>query len=283
MTLLDRLEKRFGRYAVENTTLVLIGGQALIFMAQYVVDGGAGALFERLTLDPAKVFQGEAWRLVTFLFLGALGQFPILVFFFFYLFYLMGTALEQAWGAFRYNAYCLLSWLLTAAAAFAAEAIAPGTGIGFSGYLYGSIFLAFARLYPDFEIMLFFVLPVKVKWLALLTWLFYGWQFVVAASTGDWFSLLTIVAAVGNFLFFFGRDLWRDVKAGHRRNVHRSKTLKPVPKLVHECRVCGLTSQMDPKASFRYCSKCDGQCCYCSEHIRDHEHVVSSPSEKSNE
>lgn len=283
MSLLDRLEKRFGRYALEHTTLVLIAGQVMVYLAQYMNEGGGGELFERLSLDPGKIYEGEVWRIVTFLFLAPLGQWPLLMFFFWYLFYLMGTTLEQAWSVFRYNVYCGISYLLTVAAAFLAEAISLGAGIGVSDnfYLYGSVFLAFARLFPDFQLLLMFIIPVKVKWLALLQWLIFGWQFIRATSDANWFVLLTILAAVGNYFWFFAKEIWLDVKQGHRRNVHRSKTLKAAnTKIVHECRVCGLTSQIDPKATFRYCSKCAGQCCYCSEHIRDHEHVVTDQPEK---
>lgn len=270
MTLLDRLEKRFGRYAVENVTLILIGGQVMVFLAQYLQPGGAADLYAKLALDPQLVYQGEVWRLLTFVFLAPLSEYPIFVIFFWWLFYMMGTALEQSWSAFRYNVFLGIGYFASIAATMLVEYFQPGAGIGLGDYLYGSVFLAFARLYPNFEILLFFILPVKVRWLALITWIFYGLQFVFAP---DWLSRVLIVMAVLNYLIFFGRDIVRDAKQGHRRMQHQAKTLRQPEKVTHECRVCGLTREMAPKTAFRYCSECDGQCCYCPDHIRNHEHV----------
>lgn len=273
MSAIDRLEKRFGNYAAPHLTLWLLAGQALVFFAQYfgpmAQGGGAGAIFQRMALDPELVFKGEWWRLFTFVFLAPLGAFPLFAFFFFWFFYFIGTTLENTWGTFRYNAYLAIGYLATVAAAFLAHAIQPGAGLIVGDYLYGSLFLAFARLFPDFEIYVFFILPVKVKWLARLQWL--GYWFV--AFFGDWHSRLMALAAIANYLFFFGRAVLSEAKQGHRQMQRRAKTLNAPERFVHECRVCGLTSEMAPRMQFRYCSKCAGQCCYCEEHLRDHECV----------
>ncbi|MEM9186415.1 MAG: hypothetical protein AAGB00_07970 [Planctomycetota bacterium] len=280
MSLLDRLEKRFGRYALENSLLILIGGQVLVFFAQYAQPEGAVDLYLRLALSPSKVYAGEVWRLVTFVFLAPLAQFPLFVIFFWYLLYLMGAALEQAWSVFKFNVYCGLLYTATIAAAFIADAIAPGLGDGVPVYLYGSIFFAFARLYPDFTFNLFFVLPVKVKWLAALQWFLLGAGFFSAATRGDWFTMLTIVAAVLNFFVFFGHDLWHGVKQGQRRRSYQRKVQR-AKRVEHRCRVCGLTRDEAPRVAFRYCSKCAGQCCYCPEHLHNHECVVDEEAEES--
>lgn len=276
MKLLDRLERRLGRYALPNVTLWLIAGQAMVFLAQYVgpaaqaPGGGALRIHEQLGLDAGAVLAGEWWRLFTFPFLAPLGAFPIFVLFFFWFFWFIGTTLEGAWGVFRYNAFLLVGYLATIAAAFIAHGISPGSGVVVGDYLFGSLFLAFARLYPEFEIYLFLILPVKIKWLARLQWL--GYAFV--ALFGDWHTRLMSLAAIANVLLFFGAEIVRDMRQGHRRMTQQAKTLKTPAKVMHECRVCGLTSEMAPKASFRYCSQCAGQCCYCPEHLREHEHVV---------
>ncbi|TWT87324.1 hypothetical protein Mal64_28620 [Pseudobythopirellula maris] len=274
MKLLDRLERRFGRYAVPNLTLLLIVGQVVVYFAQLMLPRG-GDVFLKFALFPELVLEGQVWRLVTFLFIPpAAGAFPIFVIFFWLIYYMMGTALETTWGDFRYGVFLAIGYLASIAAAFLVEAFTPGGGAVVGDYLYGSVFLAFARLYPDFEIMLFFVLPVKVKWFARLTWLLYAYQLLFSQT---WVERLLIVAAVLNFLLFFGGEIWRDAKQGHKRMRRQSKQLKTKgpTKLAHECRVCGLTSDMAPKTSFRYCSQCEGQQCYCPDHIRDHEHVTS--------
>src|SRR5438105_6602401 len=168
MSLLDYLERKFGRFAVPQVTAGMIACQVVVFLAGFVLDRpGREPIASQLVFIPERVLQGEVWRLLTFL---VMPPFPSVVsftnlvfaFFFWYLFYLMGTALERTWGTFRYNVYLLLGYVATVGLAF----ILPGAPAT-NAYLQGSVFLAFAYLYPDFEMYLFFILPVKITWLAL--------------------------------------------------------------------------------------------------------------------
>ena len=221
------------------------------------------------------MLHGEWWRLITYLFDPPRTN-PIFAFFAWYIFYLMGTTLETTWGLLRYNVYLAIGYFASLVFAFLcwfATGI-PGQAAT-NGFLYGSVFLAFARLYPDFELQLFFVLPIKIKWLALLTWIGYGWTMVAADS---WLTRAMVIAAVLNYLLFFGRDIARGMKQGHRGMQFRSRALKgkgvhDQARMVHRCRVCGLTSEMLAKTQFRYCSKCNGEFCYCPEHLHNHEHT----------
>lgn len=260
MKLLDRLERRIGRFAVPNVTVLVIVGQVLA----YVLTFAKPELLDAMVLVPARVLEGEAWRLVMFLFLPPMTH-PIWAIFFWYLFFLMGTALEQSWGDFRYNVFLLIGWLATVGVSFITpekEALAV--------FLQGSVFLAFAYLFPDFQLMLFFLLPIKIKWLALVQWLGYGYVLV----TGPPIAQLLVLAAVANFLLFFGRDILRHMTAGGRKMAADAKRVAPNKKKpLHTCRVCGITDQSHPDMDFRYCSRCAGGCCYCQEHLRSHEHV----------
>ena len=163
MRLLEKLQRRFGRFAVPHVTEGLIACQALT----YFFCQSEPAFLERIALVPRRVLEGEVWRLFTFV-----CQPPpmnlVFALFFWYMFYLMGTALENTWGTFRYNVYLLVGWLATVSVSFL-QPDAPAS----IGFLQGSVFLAFAYLYPDFQLLLFFILPVKVKWLALLQWIGY--------------------------------------------------------------------------------------------------------------
>ncbi len=149
----------------------------------------------------------------------------------------------------------------------------PGEIAG-NGYLYGSVFLAFARLYPDFVMYIMFVLPVKVRWLAMFQWIIYG---VTMISPNSWLVRAMVVAAVFNYLVFFGRDIIRDMRHRHRKMQFQSRSLqggkKQGRKMAHVCHVCGRSSLDSPKEPFRYCTECGGDYCYCPEHLTNHEHV----------
>lgn len=262
-TLLDRLNRRYGRWGVPHVTALLVLGQ----VAAFVLFWGRPGLVDKIALKPDRVLDGEVWRLVTFLFDPPLGN-PICAFFAWYLLFLMGTALEHSWGDFRYNVYLLIGYLATVIAAFVSPR-APGT----NGYMLASVFLAFATLFPNFEICIFFLLPVKVKWLALITWIFYAVPFL----EGDWEGAALVVAAVCNYLLFFGRDIWIRVRDNkwHMESTWRRQTLGTPSRIIHTCRVCGATQDSHPQLEFRYCSKCHGNHAYCDQHLRSHEHIAA--------
>ena len=270
MSLLSRLESRFGRFAIPNLTGMLIIGQVVLFTAQTLraAQGQGGNPFANLYLIPAKVMQGEVWRVISFAFVPFSDQLLYLIITWL-LFYFFGTTLENYWGTFRYNVFMGIGLVANVAASFVTLSMGPEF-VAQNYFLYGTVFLAFARLFPDFTINLFFVLPIRIKWLALLAWIGYGF----GIAQGNWMDRLLIVASVANYIVFFGREHWHDVKSGHRRRSFQTRAKATAKGLVHECRVCGLNSEGAPKTMFRYCSKCAGQCCYCPDHIHDHEHVI---------
>lgn len=260
MKLLDKMEKNLGGYALPNLTIYLIAGQTLFYVLFMT-----GRLDRSMTqLVAGRLLEGEWWRLVTFPFDPPLTN-PIFALFAWYLFYLMGSALEGEWGAFRYNIFLLIGYLMTVAVSF----LIPSFPVS-NAFLGGSVFLAFAFLYPDFVLQLFFILPVRIKWLALITWLGYGYLMLF----GGWSSRLLILASICNFLLFFARDLKWMMKSGGRRMAKQalqSSTRDNGP--FHRCTVCGITDKSHPQMDFRYCPQCAGQRGYCREHIFMHEHV----------
>jgi hypothetical protein len=268
------MESKLGRFAVPNLTLILIVGQVFLYIARHFAPGAADEdVLEKVRLLPAAVLSGQVWRLVTFLFDPPLDN-PFFAFFFWYMFYFMGATLEANWGTFRYNVFLFIGYLACVAGAFVTYFIVDAAGLpggvpANNGFLYGTVFLAFARLYPEFVLYIMFILPVKIKWLAMLQWIFYGIQFL----GGDWMVKGMVVASVANYLLFFGSDLWRGAKQGHRRMQHQARALKGQGRIIHKCAVCGMSSDTSPQTQFRYCSKCDGERCYCPEHLQNHEHV----------
>ncbi|MCA9086260.1 MAG: hypothetical protein KDA81_19515 [Planctomycetaceae bacterium] len=254
------LERKFGHLAIHNITLYIIVLQVMT----YVMTVKDPRQLERILLIPDLVMQGEYYRLVSFLVLPPVTN-PVFAFFFWYLFQLMGSTLEHGWGAFRYNMFLLIGYLATVAAAF----VTPQAAVS-NWFLEGTVFLAFAYLFPDFELRLFFILPIKIKWFALLTWI----GFTLAILTGPWSIKLTVLAMVLNFLLFFGPDIATRMGYGHRRMLSQVQRLRDrkQPAYFHKCEVCGITDKTHPDMDFRYCSECSGTQGYCSEHIRNHEH-----------
>jgi hypothetical protein len=262
MSLLDKLQRRFGRFVLPHVTEGLIACQVLT----YFFCMSKPEFHQAITLIPRRVLDGEAWRLITFICAPPCGS-PLGAFFFWYLFFLMGTVLESTWGAFRYNAYLLIGWMATVAAS-CLQPDAPASIV----FLEGSVFLAFAYLYPNFQLLLFFILPVKVKWLALLQWIFYFYVMLF----GDAIHQIVATASVCNFLLFFWRDIFLRVRAGRWRMARQADQIRAANRPRHTCVICGVTNLSYPAVGFRYCSKCAGTPCYCEAHLPDHAHLLAT-------
>ena len=261
--MLDGLERRFGRFSIPNLTLVLVVGQVALFVIALTDD----TVNERVMLVPSRVVEGEYWRLLSFLFTPPSRE-PIWAFFYFYMFYLMGTALEHFWGTFRFNVFVLLGILGTIGSAF----LTPDQPTG-SGFLKGTIFLAFAFVNPEYRLRILLLFPVPIRWLAMITWIGYGLAFVA----GDWSTRLAIVASVFNFLLFFGKEILNRIRHRGRQMTQQARRIAERPEpYTHRCQVCGITDVDDRHMDFRYCSQCAGDLCYCSEHLKDHEHAKPS-------
>lgn len=258
MKILDQLERKIGRFAIPNLTVYLIAGQSLFYIMHMSKQLDRSATY----FSAEMLMAGEWWRLFTIPFdpprSGLL--FAVIAWYFFYM---LGSALEEYWGAFRYNAYLLLGCVITVACSF----LIPTYPIS-NAFLAGSVFLAFAALFPDFQILLFFVLPIKIKWLALVTWLGYAYQLVF----GDWAARVLVLAATANFLIFFAGDILRNLKQGKRQLAKKAWAPPKERPLSHRCTVCGITDKTHPDMDFRYCPKCNGQYGYCRDHIFSHEH-----------
>ncbi len=258
MTILDRLEDRFGRYTIPNLTYFLIGGQALAFIiTQFYPDYG-----QIFVLRGDLLTHGDWWRAVTFLFMPLSTDFIFAVFTW-YLYYLYGTALERLWGTFRYTVYLLIAYAATIGLAF----LFPYTRLT-NTYIYASLFLAFAYRFPDFELLLFFIIPVKVKWLAVLAWIgLLGTLLFGAIPT----KIQTVVSVL-NFLLFFGEELWMTARHRFHRVSYSVKYKADHAKAYHICAVCGDNEVDNPDMEIRYCSSCVPSTCYCGKHIKNHTH-----------
>ncbi|WP_143393651.1 hypothetical protein [Fimbriiglobus ruber] len=275
MRLLTRLEQTFGRFAVPHLTLALVISQVVVYVVTTgmnarpeVRNGAVEPVEARLYLIPDKVLEGEVWRFATFLILPPTMN---IVFncIFWYLFWLMGSTLEIYWGHFRYNLYLLVGYLATAGAAFFTPEHAA-TNV----FLESTVLLAFAWLNPEFRVYVYFIFPIPIKWSARLVWA----GVILAVLVGDWSMKATALASVVNFFVFFGPELWEAVRYGRRRMAAQAARFADEgrrPAYYHKCMVCGITDQINRKMDFRYCSKCAGECCYCADHLKNHEHKTN--------
>jgi hypothetical protein len=254
---LSRLEKKFGHIAIRGLLRYVAMFSSLCFILAKVQPH----YLDFLWLDWNRVMQGEAWRLVTYIFIPSIGGiFPDWIGMAFYVMFLfwMGDGLDRAWGEFRFNVFFLLGMIGTTVAAF----ISRGDPSG--GYLQMTVFLAFARFYPDEWIRLFFLLPVKVKWIAWLD----GALLCLSFIAGTTHSRLAIVAGLANYFVFFGRDIIADIKmhreiTDRRSNFHRQMR-EGREETLHCCKVCGITEVQAPHTEFRVSADGDE---YCAEHL----------------
>ena len=276
MNWLNKLERKFGRYAIHNLTLYLIGGYIIGFGVYMFVPN----LLNLLTLEPAYILHGQIWRIISWVLIPPSGNiFTTVIMMLFY--YSLGTALERTWGAFRYNVYIFSGILFTVIGAFLLYLIvgvdAVGYGVFFSTYYINmSIFLAFAVSYPDMEVLLYFILPIKMKWMALV----YAALTIYDLVRGNLFTRIAIIASLLNFIVFFLSS--RNVKPYMPKEQMRKRKFKQEqerPHMTyaggarHRCAVCGRTELDDPTLEFRFCSKCNGNYEYCQDHLFTHEHV----------
>jgi membrane associated rhomboid family serine protease len=211
MKWLNKLERKFGRYAIPNLMNYIVGMTMAVYIVQYVLNISA---YRYLAFIPDLIMKGQVWRIITFIFIPPASSI-ITIAFVIYFYYLMGTTLENEWGTFKFNIYYLFGMIGTIIAAFL-------TGSGTSVYLNLSLFLAFAYLFPDVEILLFFILPVKVKWIAYLDWVY----FILSLIFGTMSTRIAVTASLINFFIFFGEDLINYIKyqrkyGATRRNFKR--------------------------------------------------------------
>lgn len=262
MNWLDKLERRFGRYAIKNLMAYIVEMTGIVYALSYV--SNSGFIISKLMLIPQLVLKGEVWRLITYIFIPPPAS-PIWILFVLYFYYMVGSALEHEWGSFRFNVFYFTGMIGTTIAAFI-------SGYGATSlYLNLSLFLAFARIYPDYMMLLFFILPVKIKYLAMLDWAF----FFLTLLFGDMSIRLVAVVSIMNYFLFFGRDIVDRSKSTRQVQSNRRRFRAELPKdfTIHRCTTCGKTEKDDPNMDFRYCPECEGDYQYCMDHVRNHEHV----------
>ena len=290
MNWLNKLERKIGRYAIPNLIVWMIGAYTIGFVL-YTVSPG---ILNLLTLSPYHILHGQIWRLFTWVLMPTESNLIfLLIMALFY--YQLGTTLERTWGTFRFNVYIFSGMIFTVIGAFVLYAIyyvqnlsaitampalaanlSSSLGWGYSvNYINMSIFLAFAVMYPDMQVMLYFIIPIKMKWMAIV----YGVLIVYNFVMSGWAGRISIVMSMLSFIVFFlsTRNLKRYTPHEvHRRQKFKAQMREPRPGsgiAKHKCAVCGRTELDDPNLQFRFCSKCEGNYEYCQDHLFTHQHI----------
>ncbi len=258
---LDRLERKIGKYSIKNLMLYITALNGAVYLISYLLPD-LNVIY-KMALIPSLVMKGEVWRLVTFLFIP-MDSSPFWILFTLYFYYMIGTTLEHEWGSFRFNLYYLIGMLGTIAGAFLGGA---GTGT----YLNLSLIFAFAFMFPNYELMLFFFVPVKIKYLAIV----YAAFLVLNFGISPVYGLITVLGSALNFLVFFWKDIYYLLRFRQKAQKNRMEFKAKIPKIhvMHRCTVCGKTDVEDRKMDFRYCVDCEGDYEYCMEHLFDHVHI----------
>lgn len=288
MNWIDKLERKIGRYAVPNLMLYII----IMYGAGYVLYLINPAFYAQyLCLNAQAILHGQVWRIITFI-IQPPSYSLIWMLVALSLYYFIGKELERAWGTFRFNLYFFAGVLFHVIAAILVYVL---TGLVLplgTGYLNMSLFLVYAAMNPNAQFMLYFIIPVKAKWLAWLDGAYFIWAVIQAflpAYGGSAYGIyykanaLAAVVSILNFLIFFlnSRNVrpYRPSQVKRKNDFHRQvHKARPVNYYKdgarHRCAVCGRTELDDPKLEFRYCSKCNGNYEYCQEHLFTHKHVI---------
>lgn len=220
----------------------------------FVLVRAAPAYADVLALDPAKIMQGEIWRLVTYIFVPETRNL-FWIFFALLFFWFLANALEEIWGPLRLNVFYLVGMAGCTVAAFVS-----GVGGPANTFLNLSLFFAFATLAPDYEVFLFFIARVKIKYIAWFLAAVFGLQFLALPVPAK----LAITASLANYLLFFAPGFVRHRLTG-RRNAERLRRFQPAAAAtLHRCAFCGKTEVSDPEAEFRVTDSGEE---YCTEHL----------------
>ena len=282
MNFLNKMERQYGRYAIHNLTKYMIGCYAIGYILLYIGQAFGANFFQYLLLSPYHIMHGQIWRILSWILIPPSSSNIIFVLIMLSFYYYLGTALERTWGAFRYNVYILGGMLCTVIGAFILyfisgpnEMFSLINGMSFSTYYINlSIFLAFAMNYPDMEVLFMMIIPIKIKYLALLDVAYLLYDLI----RGGWGTRTVIIASLLNFIIYF--LMTRNYRRISPQEIHRKQQFKKAvhPQMTpggtrHKCAVCGRTEKDGEHLEFRYCSKCNGNYEYCQDHLFTHQHI----------
>ena len=287
--MIDRFCHKHRNFGIPMLMKYIVFISALTYVTNLMTNG---TFLWLLTFSPNSILNGQLWRLFTWIFVpwGSVVLAPLNIIFTalaLYFYYFIGTSLEREWGTAKFNLFYFFGVLLHILYGFLVPLIF-GSDFLFMDlliqmvvnpfYLNLSMLFAFAVLFPEHIIMLFFIIPIKVKWLGIANAL----VFAYAIFTGTLVGAGMLIILILNFLIFCGADLLAIIRPHKSRFSGNTINFKRAAKKAkrnmdsqpyrHKCAVCGKTDVDYPDMEFRYCSRCDGYHCFCQDHINNHIH-----------
>ena len=296
MNLLAKWDRKYGKYAIKNIMIYLIIGYVISW---FFINFNAEFYVKYLYPDMSLVFKGQVWRIISIIFMPP--EFGNALFFAInmYFLYFIGQMLEKIWSSFVLNMFLVIGIGLHVIVAIAIYLI---FGVNVCDVMYGSYYITMALFVlvgmsvPDMSVLLLFIIPIKMKWLAVLTlsvlvgtigftiaintgFIEASWNFIYGLmNIGIYPSLSCMVSAsISLITFFIMYFLMRGYGSVSRQQKKRKKEYEKTTKVhnvirVHKCAICGRTDKDDDSLQFRYCSKCNGAYEYCQDHLWSHEH-----------
>ena len=273
------------RFGIPNLMRVIVAGNVAVYVLMLLTQSNDANALSFLTFNLNALLHGEIWRIVTFVFVpGYTSPLSLLITLYFY--YWIGSTLEQQWGTAKFTLYYLSGMLFSVLSTVILSLATGYYGWSLSDayYINLTMFLAFAVMYPDAQVWFYGVIPLKAKWLAWADIALMAWNIARSVRYGAYASALAAVVAILNFVIFF----WEDIKSilgiqSRQRSrqtiqfksaVRQQKKAETERGYRHKCEVCGRTDADHPELEFRYCSKCQGYHCFCSDHIFNHQHFT---------
>ena len=278
----DRFCAKHPRFGVSNLMRYIVIGNVVVYLLMMLTQNNDANALSFLSFHLSGLLHGEIWRIVTFVFVPDYGG-PFFLVVALYFYYWIGSTLERQWGTAKFNLYYISGVLLTVIGTVIASLISGNFYLTVSGadYVNLSMFLAFALLFPDTQVLLFFIVPIKMKWLAIVDGVLFALEIGQSLLAGYLPGVIQPVVALLNFAVF----IWPEVHyiTERKRYQHSAQTVN-FKKAVrqqqqqkgyhHKCAVCGRTDTDYPDLQFRYCSKCAGYHCFCQDHIFTHVHFT---------
>lgn len=267
---IDRFCAKHPRFGIPNLAMYIAIGQVIVGVLSLLPP--LRNLLSLLVFSRMAILHGQVWRLVTFVFVPTTTN-PFYLLLGCYVIYWTGQMLEREWGTAKFSLFYLCGVLWS---------ILGGLILGLADiyYIHLSFFLVIATMYSEMQVLFMFVLPIKMKWLALLD---VALILLQGLESGPYVILLALPSFINYFIFtwpfwsvklgFMRRQADPQVINFKRARKQAEKKARETGGYLHKCAVCGVTDQDDPSLEFRYCSKCDGYYCYCANHINNHIHI----------